>query len=131
MASPQATEKTPLFANDDTSAEEQSNTSNTSKALVINASKVCLGSGVLTMPYACSMNHGGGYLFSAFGLYLVAQWNYYITRILTECADVATTTLSPKSNGMFRAAPMYSKIAFVTFGGDRAIHAIDIIMYVE
>mgnify|MGYP000147126427 FL=1 len=81
----------------------------------------------------CS-NHGGGYVFSALGLYAVAAWNYYIVCVLTDCAKHARvedkSMIVQVGNKLFEAAPTYSKLAFVTLGGESALHAIDIIMVV-
>ena len=48
----------------------------------LNLVKVCIGAGVLALPYAFGQ---GGLVLSSIGMALVAGWNYYTTRLLLRC----------------------------------------------
>ena len=137
-------EGSPLIAKD--TATKTTTTYCDAPSLITNASKVCLGTGILTIPYACCPESGGGYLFAVFGLFLVACWNLWVTGVLVDSANFADVfdgdevekdlpnsnpnpnpNPNPNNNKIFSSAPTYSKLAYITLGGAKAMHLIDVI----
>lgn len=71
---------------------------------VINLTKLCIGSGVLALPYAASI---GGLLFAPLGLIIIAVWNGVTSLMMIESRDYCRTHSYPK--GVFST---FSKVAY-------------------
>jgi proton-coupled amino acid transporter len=88
----------------------------TAMAAAINLAKLCIGTGILALPYATLK---GGLLFAPIGIAFIALWNWIGCRQMIEC----------KYASAFKAAPdglssTYSRIAYCA-GGWTAVYITD------
>lgn len=72
--------------------------------------KVCIGTGVLALPYSFAQ---GGVLFSAVGLYIIAQWNIYSINRLLLCEKIVKQL---PTTGPCRNLSTFSLVALKALG---------------
>jgi amino acid permease len=78
----------------------------------MNLVKVCIGAGVLALPYAFNQ---GGLILGSVGMTLIALWNYYTTCLLLKCKDrCKDAVLQLRKEGS--ASSTFSALAFLAFG---------------
>lgn len=83
----------------------------------INLAKLCIGTGVLALPYATSR---GGLLFGPLVIALVAAWNGIACRLMIECKNYCKDMTVPRTIGS-----TYGRIAYIATG-DWGVRITDI-----
>uniref|UniRef100_A0A7S1B5E3 Amino acid transporter transmembrane domain-containing protein n=3 Tax=Corethron hystrix TaxID=216773 RepID=A0A7S1B5E3_9STRA len=94
---------------------------------VANVMKVCLGTGILALPYAFAK---GGFVFSPLAMFAVAYWNVYGVSRLCDC--LALVKYLDRAEGALPAPAGSSANAVVAYRaiGARGVLAVDAIMLI-
>ena len=90
------------------SKARESGGSSSSTEAAVNLTKLCIGSGILALPYAVQK---GGLLLSPIFLALIAWWNYFSCIQMIECKHACVDKFVPSS-----ISSTYSRIAYCASG---------------
>jgi amino acid permease len=88
----------------------------------MNLVKVCIGAGVLALPYAFNQ---GGIILGSVGMTLIALWNYYTTCLLLKCKDRCKGAVLQLRKEK-KASSTFSALAYLALGGKTGTRLVDI-----